>query len=127
MSKFFVAALIVIALGIGFLGNSALAAEDPFGQVCDATTQDSPVCDQNKPDNPITGEDGILVRATQIVVFIVGVASVIMVLIGGFKYITSNGDANGISNAKNTILYALIGVVLASVSQIIIIFVISRL
>jgi len=52
---------------------------------------------------------------------------VVMVMIGGFKYMLSNGDSNGIQTAKNTILYALIGLVVAVSGQVIVSFVISRL
>lgn len=49
----------------------------------------------------------------------VGVASVIMIIYGGFKYVTSGGDANSITVAKRTITYAIIGLVIALLSQVI--------
>jgi cytochrome bd-type quinol oxidase subunit 2 len=48
---------------------------------------------------------------------IVGITSVIMVIVGGFQYITSQGDSGKISGAKNTIMYALIGLVIVAFSQ----------
>ena len=58
--------------------------------------------------------------------FIVGVAAVIMIIIGGFKYITSSGDSNNISSAKNTILYAIIGLVIVALAQVIVRFVLQK-
>lgn len=57
---------------------------------------------------------------------IVGVVSVIMIIIGGLKYITSSGDSNNVQSAKNTILYAIIGLVIVALAQIIVRFVLSK-
>ncbi|MEO8105469.1 MAG: pilin [Candidatus Saccharibacteria bacterium] len=56
---------------------------------------------------------------------IVGVLAVIMVIWAGFKYITSGGDSNKITSAKNTLIYAIIGLVIVALAQIIVHFVIS--
>lgn len=58
--------------------------------------------------------------------FVVGIAAVIMIMVGGFKYITSQGDANSISSAKNTILYAIVGLVIVAFAQVIVRYVIGR-
>lgn len=57
---------------------------------------------------------------------IVGVISVIMIIIGGLKYITSGGDSGNVSGAKNTILYAVIGLVVVALSQVIVRFVLEK-
>ena len=51
---------------------------------------------------------------------LVGFISVVMIIFGGFKYITSGGDSGKITGAKNTILYALIGLVVVAVAQVIV-------
>lgn len=51
---------------------------------------------------------------------IVGVAAVIMIMVGGFKYITSGGDSGKISSAKTTIIYALVGLVIVAMAQVIV-------
>ena len=48
-----------------------------------------------------------------ILLFVVGAVAVIMLVIGGLRYVTSNGDQNAVTGAKNTILYAIIGIVVA--------------
>ena len=48
-----------------------------------------------------------------VLIFLVGAISVLMVIIGGLRYVLSGGDSAGIKSAKDTILYALIGVVVA--------------
>lgn len=57
---------------------------------------------------------------------IVGVISVIMIIIGGLKYITSGGESGNITGAKNTILYAIIGLVVVALAQVIVKFVLSK-
>jgi hypothetical protein len=57
---------------------------------------------------------------------IVGIVAVIMIIIGGFRYITSGGAAEKITGAKNTILYALIGLIIVALAQIIVRFVLSK-
>lgn len=58
--------------------------------------------------------------------FIVGVVAVIMVIVGGFKYITSGGEASNIASAKNTILYAIIGLIIVALAQVIVRFVLQK-
>jgi cytochrome bd-type quinol oxidase subunit 2 len=66
--------------------------------------------------------------ATVINIFsvIVGVAAVIMIIIGGFRYITSSGDSASVNSAKNTILYAIIGLVIVALAQVIVRFVLNQ-
>jgi hypothetical protein len=58
---------------------------------------------------------------------VVGVVAVIMIIIAGFKYITSGGDSGNVTSAKNTILYAIIGLVVVALSQFIVKFVLGRI
>lgn len=66
--------------------------------------------------------------ATVINIFslVVGVVAVIMIIIGGLKYITSGGDSGNVTGAKNTILYAIIGLVIVALSQFIVKFVLGK-
>ena len=57
---------------------------------------------------------------------VVGVVSVIMIIIGGFRYITSGGDSSNVSGAKNTIMYAIIGLVIVALAQTIVRFILGR-
>ncbi|MBL8122453.1 TrbC/VirB2 family protein [Candidatus Saccharibacteria bacterium] len=57
---------------------------------------------------------------------IVGVIAVLMIIWGGLRYITSGGDSGKISSAKNTIIYALIGLVVVALAQFIVKFVLSK-
>jgi hypothetical protein len=69
----------------------------------------------------------VIVKVTNIIIFIVGAASVLMLIIGGFRYVLSGGDSAGVEGAKNTILYAIIGVIVAIMSYAIVNFVICNI
>lgn len=57
---------------------------------------------------------------------IVGIVAVLMIIVGGFKYITSGGDSGNIGSAKNTILYAIVGLVIVAIAQAIVQFVLNE-
>lgn len=57
---------------------------------------------------------------------VVGVISVIMIIVGGLKYITSGGESSNITGAKNTILYAIIGLVVVALAQVVVKFVLEK-
>ena len=57
---------------------------------------------------------------------VVGVIAVIMIIIGGLRYITSGGDSNNTKGAKDTILYAIIGLVVVAMAQVIVKFVLNK-
>jgi len=62
----------------------------------------------------------------QLVFTIAGVVAVIVIIIAGISYILSAGDPQKTAKAKNTILYALIGLVVAILANVIVSFVIGR-
>lgn len=62
-----------------------------------------------------------------LLLYVIGAIAVVMIVIGGIKYVTSNGDANSIQSAKNTILYSVVGLVVAILGQAIILFVVNWL
>lgn len=71
------------------------------------------------------GEEGIFKTITNVLLFIIGAISVIMLIIGGIRYTTSNGDSTAVTNAKNTILYAVVGIVVALLAYALVNFVIT--
>ncbi|MDB5183211.1 MAG: rane protein [Candidatus Saccharibacteria bacterium] len=69
---------------------------------------------------------GTVHAVVTILSWVVGVLSVIMVIVGGFKYITSGGDSTKVGSAKNTILYAVVGLVIVAMAQVIVRFTINK-
>ncbi len=127
----FVAFLFLV---IGFSGSRA-AAFDPFGQVkqdcpqaVDSTgqSQKSVVCSTDG-SNPITGTDGVITRIANIFALITGIAAVVVIIVGGFEYVRSSGDSAKVNKAKNTIMFAVIGLVIVVIARAVVALAVSRL
>ena len=73
------------------------------------------------------GDNGVFKKVTNTILYIVGIIAVIMLIIGGIRYVTSGGDAKKVTDAKNTVLYAIIGLVISLLAFAIVNFVISAL
>ena len=68
-----------------------------------------------------------VITVVNILSIVVGILAVIYIIIGGIKYITSSGDANNVTSAKNTILYAIVGLVIVALAQVIVRFVLKKI
>ncbi len=64
--------------------------------------------------------NNIIKTVIDLLTLVVGFISVVFLILGAFKYITSGGDSGKVTSAKNTILYALIGLVVVAVAQVIV-------
>jgi len=70
--------------------------------------------------------DEIVSQVINILSLVVGVVAVVMIIVGGLKYITSGGDSGNVTGAKNTILYAVVGLIVVALAQVIVRFVVDR-
>lgn len=134
MRKLLIITTAMAVLAFLTLPRFAIAAVDPFSDACNdpAVSGGSSVCQdkntsQTNTSNSIFGPDGIVGKVLQIIVFLTGIASVIMIMLAGFTYITGSGDPNTLSAAKKTILYACIGLVVTIFAQGIVSLVINKL
>lgn len=109
------------------------AATGPFTDVCQATPTATVCQETNKSPqsangtNSIYGPGSILAKVTTLLALIVGIASVIVIVVAGIKFAVSGGDSNGITSARNTAIYAVIGLLIAAVAQSIVVFVINKI
>lgn len=72
------------------------------------------------PDKAAGKADSTITQIINLMSVAGGILAVIMLIIGGLRYILSNGDSNKTANAKNTIVYALIGLVIIAVAQVLV-------
>lgn len=115
------------AVFVPVLGTAVVGAQDIQNNLCaGAALSTSGDCSSAAVDNATTTVDSLLTTVINIISLVVGVVSVIMIIIGGMKYITSGGDSGNVSGAKNTILYAVIGLVVVALAQIIVKFVLAK-
>jgi hypothetical protein len=123
----------VALFGLILLSNFGLSHAQVFNNVCNGgNTGESSICQQkgDRPtssDNPFYGPNGVITKAVNIISIVAGVAAVILIIVGGVKFALSSGDSAGINSAKNTILFALIGLVIVALAQGIVRFVLSKL
>ena len=83
-------------------------------------------CDPAATAQAQSNVEKIIETVINILSLVVGVLAVIFIIIGGLKYITSSGDTNNVNSAKNTIMYALIGLVIVALAQIVVRFVLGQ-
>lgn len=119
-----------LVLLLGLLGSApALAATNLLGGACtNKSTSDSAVCKNGlTTNNPLTGKDGLVIRITRVIAFVAGAGAVIIIMLSGFRYVTSNGDATKATQARNGIIYALVGLIVIISAQFIISLVVSKI
>lgn len=129
-----IATRIVVSLGLLFAlllpAQPALAA-DVLSPACE-TNPSATLCKDNRVtqtprNNSIYGPNSILASVIKLLSILIGVISIIMIIIGGLRFVLSSGDPNNVNGARNTIIYALVGLVVAISGQAIIAFVINKL
>ena len=125
-------AVIVALLGVMLVPLSSIALAstelvDINGQICTGANVDTPgstsSCDSSGGGSTL---QKAVAQVINVFSWIVGVVAVIMVMIGGFQYITAGGNDSNVSKAKNTILFAVIGLVVVAIAQLLVKFVINK-
>jgi Type IV secretion system pilin len=115
-----------LVMGLSFVAPAvANAACDPNN----LTVSSGADCAGSNSGTPTTlfGDTGIFQKIVNIMLFIVGAVAVIMLIIGGIRYVTSNGAQDQVTGAKNTIMYAIIGIIVAVLAYAIVNFVVTGL
>ena len=127
-----ITSMVLLCRVFAMVGGRTMAF-DLFNNSCTGgDTSNSAVCtdkgvSQTPGSNSLYGKDGILTKGAGLLSLVVGITSVVMIMFGGLKYINSRGDPAKAAGAKNTIVYSVIGLVLAIFAQAIIIFVLNKL
>jgi hypothetical protein len=122
--------VVAIAMIAGFAAPALVpvaVSADIQNQLCTGTnlaTGDSGTgCNDGTANNAGLGE--IAAKLVNFLSLIVGIISVIMIIFGGFRYITSGGESGNVSGAKNTLIYAIVGLVIVALAQFIVHFVLN--
>ena len=110
-------ALPMLVMGVVFLASG----DNAFAQVREGL---------NKVQNANTGAsanvDDIISKSINFALMAIAIVSVFMLILGGFKYTPSNGDSAKVTSAKNTIMYSLIGLLIAIFAYAIVNFVVNK-
>jgi cytochrome bd-type quinol oxidase subunit 2 len=118
-------ATITLLFGVGsvVLTPAALAAS-PQATVC-ATLGSNGSC-TSTPANGLD-LDKVITAIVNIFSIVVGIVAVFMIIVAGIRFVTSGGDSNNVSSARSTIIYALVGLAVVVLSQVIVKFVLNRI
>ena len=115
---------VITVFGLSYTVNAAEAVISPSPVEYSANLE-SVQCDGCPTD--LFGENGVFKKITNTILYIVGILAVIMLIIGGIRYVVSGGDSKKVTDAKNTILYAIIGLIVCFLAFAIVNFVIAAL
>lgn len=122
--------------------SSHVQALDVLNPVCANAPKDNQpaVCKDNKAsactgattgtacaDDPLFGPGGAITRAVNILSFIVAIISIfVIILFGGLRFITSGGNPQTVASARQTVIFAFVGLVIAAAAKLVVVFVISK-
>lgn len=121
---------ILTLLFVGLVTAAPVAfAYDINSEFCATAGGDTVACadDATGGPDPISGSDGILGKVVTLFSIITGIVAVIVIILMGLRYVTSNGDAGKAASARQGIMYALAGLIVALLAQAIVMFVIPRI
>lgn len=99
----------VMVLTVGLVAQPAPAHAAFDKGITDGATSSK---GKDQVDN-LFEDNGAFTTITNVMLFLIGAISVIMLIVGGIRYVVSGGDSTAVQNAKNTILYAIVGIVVA--------------
>lgn len=114
---------LVASFGLATLPNSAGAATDLLKDACSGNAASTVLCKEKAKKGQFPKYVTIIVNT---LLYVLAAVSVIVIIIAGIFYTTSGGDAALITKAKNTLLYAVIGLVVAIMAYAIVNYVITQ-
>lgn len=117
--KLLVVVVMVLAAGLFFAQPQEAVLAQSTDQACIAIGG----CD----DDGESDIQRIIELMVNIFSIVIGIVATIMIMVGGYRYITSGGDSSKTASAKNTIIYAIIGLVIVALAQFLVHFVLSSL
>lgn len=113
---------IIATILVGIMTTLPVYAETTKEAACAGIGLAGGDCDASTSDSKLTS---IIATVINWFSWIVGAVSVIMIIYGGFRYVTSAGDSSKITAARQTIMYALVGLVVVALSQLLVKFVLN--
>jgi hypothetical protein len=123
----------IISAALILFGLAGVTPGLSLAQACSASTQNAIQCGVNgaggngqSPAQAGSNVNQTIKSIINVLSVAVGVVAVIMIIIGGFRYVTSGGKQESVAGAKSTILYAVVGLMVAALAQVIIRFVLTN-
>lgn len=123
---------LILSLAIITGALSFVPVTNVSAQLFNGSTKEACKGAQLSDNNANCGGEGkkandTLQRIINLLTVIVGIVAVVMIIVNGFRFITSGGDANAVAAARNGLIYAIVGLVVVALAQVIVRFIINRL
>ena len=115
----------VFVPAFALLAGLAVPVATTYANNCDVSGGKDCARNDEQPENLFNGDDSVFQTVTNVMLFLIGAISVVMLIYGGIRYTISQGDSTAVTNAKNTIMYAVIGIVIAILAFAIVNFVVT--
>lgn len=112
-------ASLVVMGAVAVVPSTQVQAINVFDQCTE--NPDAAVC-KSKGDSA----SGMIQTVINILLYVLGIISVVMIVIGGVRFTTSNGDPAGVKTARMTVIYSVVGLVVAILSYAIVNLVVGR-
>ena len=121
-------AVAMFALALLFVPQAAFAEEPPATGQGTASQQALEGLNSVNPNGANSPELTTVIQTIlNAVYFIIGIVAVVMIILGGISYATSQGDPTKVKKGKDTVLYGVIGLVIALLAYAIVNFVLNAL
>lgn len=121
IQKVVTVALVTLAVGVlvPCLAQQRVAAQTPADEVCAGiATASGKGCNGSN-----TTLNNVVANGVNILSVVIGIVAVVMIMVAGFRYVTAGGDSGKLGAAKNTLVYAIVGLVIVGLAQSIVHFV----
>lgn len=130
IKKFFISLIFTSFLALP-AGVSAQSSVDVLDDICRKKPDASACVDRVKNptdnrQNPIYGPNGIITKVVNLVTIIVGIVAVISIIFAGFRLITSGNNPQEVTKARELIIYAIVGLLVAAFAQILVRYVLDN-
>lgn len=121
--KLIVSALIMVLIA---LSSTNVLAFNPLDNACktgNGTSNSATCVSRSNTTDPVAGKNGIISKGATLIATVAGIGAVVMIILGGFNYVTSGGEAQKVAAARSRILSGLIGLVVVVTAWLIMSFV----
>lgn len=118
-------AITSLSLAPVLVASTTVSAQTPQESLCEGS---GGTYSGGKCNNGSAGSKSLpqfFKKLVNVLLFVIGAIAVIMVIVGGFRYVLSGGDQGAVTSAKNTILYAIVGLVVAILAYSLVNFVVN--
>lgn len=134
MIKRFISSLVLAFMCLIAAPLTASAYQAYSGVQCSGEAAKSAVCKDKTTKDPLTGDNGMLIKITNIIAFFAGAIAIIMIIVSAIRFTTSGSDIStgsrhdsDVEDARKTIANALIGLAVIIMARTIIVFVLNRI